>query len=317
MLWQFENPIILPQKPLTSNEATQTLDETDNRLVILRAEHSTEGFTDADWFMLEGQGFASSDEAYAAGRRWRQLLSVAFAHAGFVVLLDSVVLETQDGERERSLDAPGLRVVPQPENLGGLAARLRLAGGRMRGKVTRPLELFMLVDLPAAYESVSDGLAPRVELAYTTFHAASAVDSSDVKYILFVTAIEALIDDDVSKSEDIVQGLNLLRKHIKDDDAFANVRGDLRNLLKEDESESISQLGQQLASKLEGQYGEKNSADFFKQVYSARSGLVHGALEFTGSRRRPTAEEIAQTLPELQRFVVDLIKESSKPAEDD
>jgi hypothetical protein len=312
MQWNFENRIILPQKPLSSSDTSRTLHESGNEIVTLRPEFSTDGFNGADWLMLRGQGYASSDLAFQAGKLWRQHLAVAFAHAGFAATFDSVSIEHREGDRERSPEAPGLRVYPVPEPpAGGLHAMMVAVGMRAEGRVTRPLDLFLSDDLPSAHELIPSGLNRRLELAYTTVHTALATENPEVKYILLVTAVEALIDDDQLKPEAIVTALAVLQEYIEQSGQFDQVRDELKRLLKEDEKESVGQVGAQLASQLDGTYGQKQPDSFFKHVYNRRSRLLHGALNYTGSRKRPSLQEIAEDLPELRRFVLDLLTAES------
>jgi hypothetical protein len=305
MPWSFENRVVVPEKPLTSSDTSRTLHESGEEVVSLRGESGSNGFDNADWLMLQGQGFSTAEAALESGRRWRQHLSVAFAHAGFAATFDSVQVESRDGDRERLPEAPGLRVFPQPEPVDGLL--LATVGMRAEGKVTRPLDLFLSENVVSAQESNPDGLSRRLELAYITFHSALATENPEVKFILMVTALEALIDDDQKKPEAIVGALAALRDHVAQSSSFDDVRNDLMRLLAEDENESISQLGAKLASQLTSTYAGRSPESFFKHVYGRRSRLLHGALNYTGRRKRPTLREITEILPELRRFVLDML----------
>lgn len=305
MAWQFDNRIFAPQKPFTStdtSEAIRTLYESGDETVTLRAHQSAEGFTNAEKFTLEGKGYASSDEAYAAGKLWRQYLSVAFANAGFVVILDSDALGTREGERERSLDAPGLRVSPQPRG-----STFGFMSSQAYGKVTRPIDLFVS-DVSTARQLIPNGLNPRVELAYTAFHAASAVDNPEVRYILLVTAIEALIPDDKPEKQDkeLVAALRESRAELIESERWTErIRLRIAKVLEDAQLESILRLGKNLAEKLEpNKYDGKSAKRFFADTYEGRSALVHGNVNH---EERPSPRDIGRTWPELRKFVLDLL----------
>ena len=91
---------------------------------------------------------------------------------------------------------------------------------RVEGRVTRPLDLFLSDNLASVQQSIPDGLNRRLELAYTTFHTALATDDPEVKYILFVTAIEALIADQ-DKPKDVLAALKILKQYAEESGNFS------------------------------------------------------------------------------------------------
>jgi len=279
--WSFRNRIILAEKGLRSSDQSVALTEN----ITLTAEHSGTGFSGADWLMLEGQRYSSSDQAYDAGKRWRHQLSVAFANAGIAADFDAPPLpDHHENDRPKSPEAPGLRVFPQPP---GLTLHI---GVRANAYVSRPLETFLSQNLNPVRKSIPQGLSRRLELAYTTFHMALATKPAELKFILFVTAIEALIDDK-EKPQPILDALAMLQAYVDDEstDFAPEAKKRLSEILKEDKTESITQLGAQLASQLSSTYGNKEPSGFFKHVYKCRSKIVHGATEYTGKNKRLTA----------------------------
>jgi hypothetical protein len=86
------------------------------------------------------------------------------------------------------------------------------------------LELFLSDYLPPVRESMPDGfesmpdvLKRRLELAYSLVHLALSNANPDVQYILWITAVEALIVDDKPEKDDaeLVEALKELQNEIK------------------------------------------------------------------------------------------------------
>ena len=84
MRYSFRDRIRPGYKKLQSDLTECPLDESDGgEIVTLTAlpGRTDGGFTTANWLLLDGRGYESSDQAFEAGKRWRQYLSVAFARA--------------------------------------------------------------------------------------------------------------------------------------------------------------------------------------------------------------------------------------------
>jgi hypothetical protein len=252
--------------------------------------------------MLEGRHYDSLTQAYETGKLSRQQLSVVLANAGIGADFDPAPLPHRGAnDRLETPDAPGLHVFPTPV---GLSLTPNLT---MHGELSQPLERVITEDLAAVRNAIPNGLSRRHELAYSTFHSALAVTNPEIKYVIFVTAIEALIEDNRKKPKAIVEALTTLRTQIDTSGDFTEIQCELFSLLEEDEDESINSLGAELGSQLSGTYAGRDPASFFKHVYNTRSRILHGAFEFTGNRKRPTTQEIKDANAELQRFALDLL----------
>ncbi|MBS4727232.1 hypothetical protein MSM1_02260 [Mycobacterium sp. SM1] len=298
MSFAFRNQITLADKSLQSDKTSVPL--TDNVTLTAPA-----GFTNADRLTLEGQGYPCADKAYEEGKRWRHRLSVAFAHAGIAADFDAPPFpERRQNDRPESPEAPGLHVFPQ----AGLMVHIGITMNAFVGQCLDTFLSHLSQDLDPALGSVPQGLDQRLELAYATFHRALATRNAELKFVFLVTAVEALIEEG-EKPQPIRDALRVLQKHVRDQSAdFApDVKERLIQILENAEQESISQRGAQLASQLSGTYGDKTPEGFFKHVYGRRSQIVHGSTEYTGKNKRPSARQIAGDIPELQRFVLDLL----------
>src|SRR5690349_1973064 len=223
---------------------------------------------------IEGSRFATQDQAFEAGKLVRQQLSATIANTGVAVDFDPPPLpERNECDRPESPDAPGLHVFPTPE---GLTVSPRFIAD---GQPSQPIDRIINQDLAAVRQEIPNGLTPRLYLAYSTFHTALGSKNPEIKYVMFVTAIEALIDAG-HKSEPILKAIAALRQYVKQSEQFADVQNQLDTLLREDKKESITQLGMQLASQLKDTYSGKEPADYFKTVYTVRSRIVHGVHDY-------------------------------------
>ncbi|WP_147377954.1 hypothetical protein [Mycobacteroides abscessus] len=314
MLYAFENRIVLGDetKTLDSSETNRVIHNSGTETVTLFPEFSQTGFNKADWLMLRGTGFPSSDAAFEAGKLWRQQLLVAFAKAEISADFDAAPVQPEENDRERSDEARGLRVyLPSPD---GLDIKF---GARVDARVTRPLDIFLSEELSAARSLIPHGIDQQLELAYETFHMALAATKPEIRYITFVTAIEALIADTKPEKDDpdgtlLVTALTKLQDEIEESERWTpQIRDHIAKVvLEEAKKKSITRLGKDLASKLDPKkYDGKSARRFFEENYEGRSTVVHGNT--TGSQR-PEPAEIVRRLPHLKEFVLDLLTQESK-----
>lgn len=290
MSYEFENRITITHGKL---QADETPFELEPKVTLTNY---------TDHLILHGNGYSTSDAAFYAGKLWRQHLSATFAKLNVGADFDAVPLpDRYENDRPEAPEARGLHVFPTPTGLS-VAPSLGFVG-----VMNQPLDTVLTEYLSAVRQSLPNGLSPRLELAYSTFHTALGTTNAEIKYVRFVTAIEALIDEK-SKPAPILKAIAALREHVKQAPEYADVQNQLDNLLAGDKKESINQIGAQLASQhLNGTYGDKTPADFFKAVYDGRSRILHGAFANTGKDKRPTPTEIAAANVELRRFVLDLL----------
>lgn len=317
MPYAFENRIVLGDKTKTldSSETNRVIHNSGTETVTLCPELSQTGFNEADWLMLRGTGFPSLDAAFEAGKLWRQQLLVAFAKAEIPADFDAAPVPLEVDDRERSDEASGLRVYLQPPE------EIRVAfGARPVVRQTRPLDLFLSEELSAARSLIPDGLNRQLGLAYETFHMALAATKPEIRYILFVTAIEALIADTKPEKDGpdgmvLVAALTKLQDEIEESERWTpQIRDHIAKVVLEDaKKKSITRLGKDLASKLDPKkYDGKSARRFFEENYEGRSTVVHGN---TSSSQRPEPAEIVRRLPHLKEFVLDLLEHESAPSE--
>lgn len=308
MPYSFENRIVLGDKTRTleSSETSQVIHNSGTETVTLCSDFSQTGsFDKADWLMLRGTGFPSSDAAFEAGKLWRHQLLVAFAKAKISADFDAAPVQSEEDDRERSDEARGLRVYLQPPE------EVRVAfGARAVVRRTRLLDAFLSEDLSAARNLIPSGLNRQLKLAYETFHMALAATNPEIKYILFVTAIEVLIPDkkpekDSEHDKELVAALKKLQREVaRSDCRNTKIRGQISSVLANAQKKSITELGKELARKLDPKKYDGGSAEnFFGESYATRSRIVHGSI----AEKRPEPTEIARRLPCLKEFVLDLL----------
>jgi hypothetical protein len=300
--WSFTNRILFDNKTLQSDAKQQVLHESGDVRITLEVLLGDK-FTDAISLMLRGTGFKSADEATKAGRLWRQYVTVAFAIGGLGADFDPIpVAFFSEDERQPDPAVPGLTVYP--------VKGLRFEGWAS-GKVHRPVEHVVNVDLALVREVLPEGLKARtdLELAYRMFHLATQSDNIDGQYILLVTALEALIPDKlpVKEDADLVAAFDTLIAYAKETDKIADkrVRELTINALHHQKRESIINYGSKLATKVgDRTYDGLPPDEYFRRAYKRRSALVHGSLSDGVPLDR---EMISEERMALKKFVRELL----------
>ena len=291
---------MLGDKPLRSDSKKQVLSEVDSIVVTLEVALGS-SFTDTDSLVVRGVGYGSSDEAYNAGRLWRQYLAMAFGKGHVGADLDPLPYPGR-GVRDRPADsaAPGLVVYPATDfRFESLA----------RAEVLRPIEHF-LTDLARVREWAPEGFSerPDLELALRMFHISLMVSNVDAQYILLVSAVEALIPDERPLKADakFVTAMNELTEIVREPNRFdGDVRDKILNAFKSAKHESIGALGAAIARKCIGTTYDGLQPDvYFRRVYGLRSSLVHGGLDGDGPVGR---QKVSDGLQVLRGFVLDLV----------
>ncbi|HZU46708.1 MAG TPA: hypothetical protein VFA16_05540 [Mycobacterium sp.] len=302
MPWWFHNRITVGDRKLEPQQQDQwVLHQSEGETVTLWKNHDPT--SDVDWLRLDGIQYETSDAAFEAGRRWRQYISIAFARLGIAVDLDPNPLPMPRRHVDRPMDpeVPGLLVIPRPPP--GLVGRVEYWT-----EIQPPIRLdnFTTQDLPTVQAQFPNLLTRRLELAYNLFHLALAQANPELKYILLITAVEALIPDERPlKAENVIELLELLRKQAMASDGFnRKARQRVAGILEIEKIETITKVGKTLAEKLTDQYDGQSAPDFFEVNYAGRSALVHGS---TDPDKRPSPREVQRRIPHLQQFVLDLL----------
>ena len=144
-------------------------------------------------------------------------------------------------------------------------------------------------------------LTARERVAFDLFFASFFQLSADVRFLLLVMAVEALIEPQ-HKSKEAIAYIDDFITQIKCSRIIepekSSLIGSLDNFIR---YESINQAGKRLAERILGNtlYDGKGALVFFSYCYNLRSKLVHG--------KTPSIEEIARIGAPLEVFVSDLL----------
>jgi hypothetical protein len=144
-----------------------------------------------------------------------------------------------------------------------------------------------------------------IKLAYQLVHASLANDNPEARFILAVTAIEALIPYRLRIPE-VVDVLDSLIAHLGEQEGILEepLAAVLR-LLESDKYDSVRSFGLKLTDRLTGEYGGKKPRKYFDLVYGTRSDLAHGNLR---DIPKLSTHALNQQYAELLRFVLDILE---------
>jgi len=255
-------------------------------------------------FILTGQGYASAEEAQAAGDRCRRALLLALTRVqmGFDLggerTRPALYAEQEPKFREMLeqrgvlVDAHGLMV--HPSSVTGFARiELEVWDGIGVDRIVSHLASAINADFP---------LTPKEELALELYGASYFEHSDRARFVMLVTSVEALLDPG-ERPEEELKVVADFRSSVKKDTNLSKVGRDaLLNSLGDMRRRSIGRAGRELASERLGQrkYMERSAANFFRECYDIRSKIVH-----EGEARGKVPYR--QLIPSLQTFVSDLI----------
>jgi hypothetical protein len=147
-------------------------------------------------------------------------------------------------------------------------------------------------------------LTDRERIAFELFFASFFQSSADVRFLLLVMAVEALIEPQL-KSKEALGYIDELITQIKSSDIAepekASLIGSLNNYVR---YQSIGQSGKRLTEHILGNalYDGKPAPKFFSDCYALRSALVHGH-----GKTPPPLEEISRIGAPLEELVADLL----------
>ncbi|MBF6172544.1 HEPN domain-containing protein [Nocardia blacklockiae] len=280
--------------------------------VSLRSTISGRNIDELSDLAVQGIGYDSVDDAICAGRRWkryllkvfaRQIIAVDFGEDDSPVFSEGFIVsayvpfpfgEISISEGDRLIvDSDQLQVFrtePFPKFINSTAGAKVAVGIRQFETLLRDIR-----------RSDVTTWSVKRDLAYRLVHDALWDENPEVRYILLVTAVEALLVGRTVEP-DILAGLDRLKRLVKAwTDGEPSVKKRLLDLLREDKRESISKLATEKAEILDGEYGGMEPVAYFKDAYNIRSNLVHG------NTKRPSYGELRARDSELLRFVLDLL----------
>jgi hypothetical protein len=254
--------------------------------------------------VLSGRGFSSSEEAGAAGQRWRDIAHVAFARLNIGVdfrerslvrggLSDDALemLSKEHGVRVIN-DRPGVITFEEPSPLvASVKADAQVMPSKRRAAGT----------FAAARDLDDLDVGAHERLAFDLYAASFFQPSAEGRLLTAMMAIETLIERE--PRPDQVRGLvdDLIRQ-VKEADLPDSQISSLVGAIKDLRNESIGQAGRRLVSVLSPrEYFGMPPDKLFSRCYTLRSALVHGR------RERPALAEIDPYAASLQMMVGELL----------
>lgn len=263
---------------------------------------------DAQNVALVGSGWQSEAEAAKAGEKYRTTLMLTFAR---------LLLGADFGSRGPSVMMTNAGLKHFAQSMGITSPVVQDVHGLMTYKNERDLG-FMRMGAPNLLKAVpadkfrdtfcrlaTQEIVPseKESVALELFNASFFQPSADARFLLLMTAIEALLDPRPRS--------NNARKHVEQLIAETSgnpqlssadcdsILGTLRWLKRE----SIRQAGRRLVTERLGNrtYNGETAERFFCSCYTLRSRLVHGLEPF------PSWDEINKVNGTLERFISDLL----------
>jgi hypothetical protein len=300
-------------------------DSADDGLVTLQAAEEmrvserTALISEASELVVQGSGYVDADTAAAAGRKWRQYLTVALARErkGVDFGPDDRVIPVADIVYD---DEPPMLL----QQIGvGVGDRAIIDDYQLLVFPTEPMPKFVNFVMGTPTVKVSDWLERlkkrisdasernhqpwnrQKSLAYRLVVLALRDSNPETRHIQQVTAIEVLLDER-DRPQPVLDALkNFLDEVERWPDSEKGLKQRMTEILNEDKEESITRAGsEQVAAMLDGKYFDRDAGRFFKDVYNMRSGLVHREKP---KKPRPKIDDIREVQSELQRFVLDLL----------
>lgn len=262
---------------------------------------------------LWGSAYADFDTALIAGRKWRQIATWIFAQLAIACdfgdddeenlnPLDNVPLHIRysvgisDDDRAYR-DRVGLLVFPvhprEPRFVYFAYEAVGLSGlGDLPNLITK------------AQHQHSTPWPEQLRLAWDLVHAGLGDPNPEAKYILTVTAVEALIP--YREEHAHLSGLLDALKPIADGLAQfdEDTKEEVKKLLQYNKMNSVRRYGLQLADRLPGTYDGLAPKKYFDKAYGTRSDLAHGNLR---NKANLTKSALIHQYDELRRFVIDIL----------
>ncbi|WP_396913199.1 hypothetical protein [Mycolicibacterium sp.] len=255
---------------------------------------------------LIGRDFPTFESAYEAGCRWRNHLTIAFAHYLVGIKIGSADDPTEPlepGYGSPYYQVPAPRVLRDEPGLfvAGTGKQFGRMGSWAEGYVMQGVHGLVTYTIPWITSRHYE-LSPQRLLAYSLVHATYFDDNPETTFILLVTAIEALLPPREDNPKEVAGILAALQTALAAMEVEENLRKSIAGVLEDKKYDTIVSRGKRLVACLGTErFGGQKPKDYFYDRYDERSRLVH-----PGSVRL-TQAELRERLPELRRFVLALL----------
>jgi hypothetical protein len=324
MTYSFRNRFVIDESERIAIDAhaQHLADSPEDGTVVLEAAGRDTEISQTHELVLCGSGYADEAAAIEAGRKWRRVLTAALAR-------DRKAADFGPDDKT----TPVTDLIVEKEPLDWLKPLGVVVGDRVIGDDIRlmvyesaPAPKFLSITMNAPIvmvgaerllHDIADASSKEQDqpwsrqkwLAYQLVHSALRDRNAETRHIQLVTAIEIMIPGR-QRPGPIVEALDNIMARVDeilpgDDDDAPTVGERLKQILREAKNESIVRAGREyIGGLLEGEYGTKSPANFFRDVYNMRSRLVHHERP---GEHRPSTEDIIQVYGELLRLTLDLL----------
>jgi hypothetical protein len=308
------------------------VDSDDDGSVTMRAPEREMGVAErgalvsqAGELVVQGSEYVDADTAAAAGRKWRQYLTVALAreHKGIDFGPDDRVIPVADivydDEPPMLLQQIGVeagdRVIVDDYQLLVFPTEptpkfVNFVMGTPTVRISGWLERFQ-EKIADVRQRNHQPWSREKQLAYKLVHSALRDLNPETQHIQLVTAIEVVISENdrprwfIDALEGFIAQVGEWPESQDDVTSGESAKERLISILRENKKESIVRAAsEQVSAMLTGSYANRSPGVFFKRVYDMRSRLVH---RLRRGQRRPTNDELRNVHSELLRLVLDLL----------
>lgn len=297
---------ISPRSRLQVDETAWTIDSPLSESHLLVGSLEEKPIKESRELVVRGGGWLSSEAASTAGMIHMDALMLAFTRlrigADFggrkgtstFTKFGLEILEQQSGMKVLN-DSHGVLVFEsEPPSRFASIGSSTLVSVMQADRVAKALS-FAIQNRPAISESE--------RLSLDLFHSSFFQPSNDIRFLVLVMAVEALLDPEPRPSA-VASYIHRWSQEIEESESIAaEEKSSLLGSLKWLYNESINRAGRKLAIQRLGnrKYSDRNAASFFSYCYGLRSSLVHGESP------RPTIQEVGRAAAQLEVFVSDLL----------
>lgn len=296
-----------PRTTLEIDLQTQEFeDKQHNRIITLSSLEKNSSIKQSNHLIIKSSGWSSEAEASAAAEKYLDIFRVCFAKLRLGVdygrnlpksLFTNYGLAwlTQQTGHERILnDTYGIMVYETNPSPRFVTMQADAVIGTSREQLLRVFDFVLQQPIL---------LSPRERLSIDVFNASFFQKSEDVRFLLLVMAIEALLESERRSANALGHVEKLIEITNETKELTINEKESLRGSLLWLKNQSINCQGQKIAKDRLGSklYSGKSPEGFFCYCYHLRSRLVHGDISDA------VTKEIRSVVATLEVFVSDLL----------
>jgi hypothetical protein len=296
-----------PRTTLEIDIQTQEFeDKQNNRIIAFSSLEQNSSIKQSNHLIIKSSGWSSEAEASVAAEKYLNIFRVCFAKLRLGVdygrnLPKSMFTKyglawlTQQTGHERILnDIYGSMVYETNPTPRFVTMQADAVIGKPREQLIRAFDFALQQPIQ---------LSSREQLSIDVFNASFFQKSEDVRFLLLVMAIEALLESEPRSANALGHVEKLIGITEESKELTITEKESLLGSLRWLKNQSINYQGRKIAKDRLGSklYSGKTPEDFFSYCYHIRSRLVHGDIS------DPMTKEIRSVVATLEVFVSDLL----------